>query len=59
MKRIERPSTFDEHREALEEMLDGGGAKAETAWRTGLAYNKVEGHLRRIEAERAETDTSA
>ena len=37
-------------------MLDGGVAKAEMARRTELAYNTVKGHLRRIEAERAEAD---
>ena len=58
-KRLGRPSTFDEHRVALEVMLDGGVAKAEMARRTGLAYNTVKGHLRRIKAERAETDAPA
>ena len=53
-KRIGRPSTFEAHREALEAMLDDGVAKAEMARRTGLAYNTVKGHLRRIEAERTE-----
>lgn len=58
-KVLGRPSTFDQHRASLEEMLDGGVAKAEMARRTGLAYNTVKGHLRRIEAERTETATSA
>jgi DNA invertase Pin-like site-specific DNA recombinase len=52
-KVLGRPSTFEAHRAALEEMLDGGVAKAEMARRTGLAYNTVKAHLRRIEAEKA------
>ena len=52
-KRIGRPSTFDEHRKDLEQMLDAGVAKAEMARRTGLAYNTVKQHLRRIDAERS------
>lgn len=58
-KVLGRPSTFDEHRAVLEEMLDGGVAKAEMARRTGLSYNTVKGHLRRIEVERTEAATSA
>lgn len=58
-KRLGRPSTLEAHRAVLEEMLDGGVAKAEMARRTGLAYNTVKGHLRRIEAERTEPDAPA
>ena len=53
-KRIGRPSTFEAHHEALEEMLSDGVAKAEMARRTGLAYNTVKRHLRRIEGASAE-----
>ena len=56
-KTLGRPSTFETHRSALEEMLGDGVAKAEMARRTGLAYNTVKGHLRRMETERAEADT--
>jgi DNA-binding CsgD family transcriptional regulator len=40
-------------------VLDSGVAKAEMARRTGLADNTVKGHLRRIEAERAEASATA
>jgi len=53
-KVLGRPSTFDVHHTALQEMLGRGVAKAEMARRTGLSYNTVKGHLRRIESERAE-----
>lgn len=39
-------------------MLADGVAKKEMAQRTGLAYNTVKAHLRRIEAERAEADAA-
>ncbi|MAQ95533.1 MAG: hypothetical protein CMM84_18910 [Rhodothermaceae bacterium] len=58
-KVLGRPSTFDEHRGAPGEMLDSGVATAEMARRTGLSYNTVKGHLRRIKAEQVETDASA
>ena len=48
--RIGRPATFGEHRGALDE----GVAGAEMARRTGLAYDTVKAHLRRIEEEARE-----
>ena len=42
-KALGRPSTFAEHRAALEAMLDGGVAKAEMARRTGLCVQHGQG----------------
>ena len=52
-KSLGRPSTFARHRKDLEQMHGAGVAKAEMARRTGLSYNTVKQHLRRIDAERS------
>jgi DNA invertase Pin-like site-specific DNA recombinase len=50
-KQIGRPSKFEEYRDEIEEMVEGGCSKSEMKRQTGLAFATVSKYVNQIEEE--------